>query len=281
MSRSNITLAHTASVSLATNLVYAAGNLLGGFLSKSWWFVTIGAYYLVLASTRAFVLFSSRKANAHQKTEICICRVTGVLLLLLSFCLTGINVLSIVESRGSKLHEIVMIAIATFTFVKITTAIIGLFEARRKASLFAMVLRNIALADAVVSIYALQRSMLVSFGDMRLDDVRVFNILTGTLAFIIVLLLGINLIGGKHITMAKSKLVEANKKIAETVTSGYKKIEDGVVSGYKKIEEGVVSGYSKIEDKFVDSFLTHEGENVDEAKNRLKGRAPDRNNSET
>lgn len=237
MSRSNITLAHTASVSLATNLVYAAGNLLGGFLSKSWWFVTIGAYYLVLASTRAFVLFSSRKANAHQKTEICICRVTGVLLLLLSFCLTGINVLSIVESRGSKLHEIVMIAIATFTFVKITTAIVGLFEARRKASLFAMVLRNIALADAVVSIYALQRSMLVSFGDMRLDDVRIFNILTGTLAFLIVLLLGINLIGGKHITMAKSK--------------------------------------------FVDSFLTHEGENVDEAKNRLKGKAPDRNNSET
>ena len=38
--------------------------------------------------------------------------------------------------------------------------------------------------------------------------------------------------------MTKSKLVEANGKIAEGVVSGYKKIEEGVVGGYKKIEEG-------------------------------------------
>ena len=31
--------------------------------------------------------------------------------------------------------------------------------------------------------------------------------------------------------MAKSKLVQVNEKIAESVTSGYKKIEDGVVGG--------------------------------------------------
>jgi CHASE3 domain sensor protein len=58
--------------------------------------------------------------------------------------------------------------------------------------------------------------------------------------------------------MAKSKLVEMNKKI-----------EEGVVSGYKKIEEGVVSGFGKITDKFVDQFLTKEGETVEEAKKRL------------
>ena len=40
--------------------------------------------------------------------------------------------------------------------------------------------------------------------------------------------------------MAKSKIVTANKKIAETVTDGYKKIESGVIAGYKKIESGVV-----------------------------------------
>ena len=31
--------------------------------------------------------------------------------------------------------------------------------------------------------------------------------------------------------MAKSKLVEANEKIAEGVVGGYKKIEEGVVGG--------------------------------------------------
>ncbi|MBR6668506.1 MAG: hypothetical protein IKL25_09130 [Clostridia bacterium] len=59
--------------------------------------------------------------------------------------------------------------------------------------------------------------------------------------------------------MAKSKLVKANQKIAQTVVEGYKKVEDAVVGGYRKIE-----------DKFVDQFLTRDGETVEEAKARLK-----------
>ena len=38
--------------------------------------------------------------------------------------------------------------------------------------------------------------------------------------------------------MAKSKLVKANQKIADSAAGGYKKIERGVVGGYKKIENG-------------------------------------------
>ncbi|HHV11565.1 MAG TPA: hypothetical protein GXX75_14935 [Clostridiales bacterium] len=70
--------------------------------------------------------------------------------------------------------------------------------------------------------------------------------------------------------MAKSKLVAANKKIADKVVGIYKKIEDGVVGGYKKIEGSAVSGFNKISDKFVDAYLTRDGETVEEAKERLK-----------
>ena len=55
--------------------------------------------------------------------------------------------------------------------------------------------------------------------------------------------------------MAKSKLVEANEKIAEKVTDTFGKIEDAVVGGYSKIENSVVGGYSKIEDAFVERYL--------------------------
>lgn len=58
--------------------------------------------------------------------------------------------------------------------------------------------------------------------------------------------------------MAKSKLVEANKKI-----------EEKVVGAYKAVENSVVSTYKKIEDKFVYSFLTTDGETVEDAKNRI------------
>lgn len=80
--------------------------------------------------------------------------------------------------------------------------------------------------------------------------------------------------------MSKEKFVEANKKIAEGVVTGYKKIEEGVVTGYKKIEDGVVTGYKKIEDGAVNGFgkvtdkcvevlFSKEGENVEETKERL------------
>lgn len=103
--------------------------------------------------------------------------------------------------------------------------------------------------------------MLVSFPGMTEQEIKIFNTLTGSAVYILVFISGLNLLGGKRINMAKSKLVKANQKIAKTV-----------VGGYKKIESTVVSGYTKIEDKFVDAYLTHEGETVEEAKARLKNK---------
>ena len=256
--------------SLAFNVAYALGNCIIGFLTHSWWFITVGAYYAVLTVTRYSVLQIRRKANGKYDTELFARRITGILLVVLSFCIVGVNIMSAVKDRGTAFHEIVMITIATYTFTKITIAIIGMAKTKRSASPVLKTLRNISLADACVSIYTMQRSMLVSFPGMKAAEILLLNIFTGTAVWIVVLLLGINLIGGKYTDMAKSKIVKANEKIAEAVTGGYKKIEKGVVDGYKKIEQGVVGGYTNIEDKFVDAYLTKDGETVEEAKARLK-----------
>ena len=195
---------------------------------------------------------------------------TGILLVALSFCVVGVTLLSALRERDAVFHEIVMITIATYTFIKITMAIIGMITVKRSASAVLKTLRNISLADACVSVYTMQRSMLVSFPGMEAADIQLFNILTGTAVWLIVLFLGINLIGGKYTDMAKSNMAKATEQIAEAVTDGYKKIEKGVVDGYKKIERGVVGGYQKIEDKFVEAYLTKEGETVEKAKERLK-----------
>ena len=257
---------------LAINFAYAVGNCAIGFLSYSWWFITVGAYYAVLAVARFSVLQVRRKARGDLDIELFARRITGILLVVLSMCIVGVNILSALKERGTAHHEIIMIAIATYTFTKITIAIIGMVKAKHTASPVFKTLRNISLADACVSIYSMQRSMLQSFPGLTPMEIQIFNILTGTAVWIIVLFLGINLIGGKQVNMAKSKIVEVNEKIAEAVTGGYKKIEKGVVDGYKKIEKGVVSGYTKIEDKFVDRYLTREDETVEQAKERLKNR---------
>ena len=116
----------------------------------------------------------------------------------------------------------------------------------------------------------MQRSMLVTFPGMAAADIQLLNILTGTAVWITVLLLGLNLIGGKYTKMAKSKLTKAAEQLSETVSDGYRIIESGVVNGYKKIEQGVVAGYTKVEDRFVERYLVKDGETVQEAKERLK-----------
>lgn len=256
--------------SLTLNFAYAVGNCVIGFHAHSWWFITVGAYYSVLTTTRFSILQIRRKANGNLDAEFFARRITGILLVVLSFCIVGVNILSAMKERGTAFHEIIMIAISTYTFTKITVAIVGMVNAKQTASPVIKTLRNIALADACASIYTMQRSMLVSFPGMQAVQIRLFNILTGTAVWIIVLLLGINLIGGKYTDMAKSKIIKTTQQIADAVSDGYKKIEKGVVGGYKKIEQGVVGGYTKIEDKFIDAYLAKDGETVEEARARLK-----------
>ena len=110
---------------------------------------------------------------------------------------------------------------------------------------------------------------------MNESEIRLMNILTGSGVCLLVLLCGLSLIEGKYYLMAKSKLIEANEKIAEAVVGGYKKVESAVVDGYKKVETAVVDGYTKVEDKFVDRYLTRDGETVEEAKARLKKEEPE------
>lgn len=252
-------LAKSPYTSLGINFLYAVGNCVIGFLTHSWWFITVGAYYTVLAITRFSVLQVGRKAGGNYDTEHFARRITGILLVILSVCIVGVNILSALKDRGTAFHKIIMITIATYTFAKITLAIIGMVKAKRSASAVSQTLRNISLADACVSVYTMQRSMLVSFPGMEANEILILNIFTGTAVWIVVLFLGMNLIGGKYTLMAKSKIVKANEKIAQAVTDGY-----------KKIEKGVVAGYTKLEDKFVDAYLTKDGETVEEAKKRLK-----------
>ena len=197
-----IEFAKSLYVSIAVNLIYAVANCAIGFISPSWWFITVGAYYFVLTANRYAVLRIKQKAGGAYQDELRARRLTGILLIVLSFCIVGVNVLSAVEDRGTQFHEIIMITVATYTFSKIIIAIIGMVRIRHTDAPVLQTLRNISMADACVSICTMQRSMLQTFPGMEADAIRLLNILTGTAVWVIVLLLGINLLGRKTKTPA-------------------------------------------------------------------------------
>ena len=176
--------------SLSFNIAFATYHIVMGLLTSSWWLLTLGSYYLVLSIVRFVVLRS-------KSGERFIAKFTGWMLIILSIPLAGTVILSVVRDRGHELHMIVIIAMAAYAFTKITLATIKLIKARRSTSATLITLRNISFADAFVSIFALQRSMLVSFEGLTEAEIVMMNTALGSAVCVIVALLGINLLRSK------------------------------------------------------------------------------------
>ena len=181
-----------ALASLMFNISFATYHIVLGLVTSSWWLLTLGSYYLVLSVVRFVVLQTKLK-------ERFITKFTGWMLILLSIPLVGTVILSVVRDRGHEHHMIVMIAMAAYAFTKITLATIKLIKARRSTSATLITLRNISFADAFVSIFALQRSMLVSFEGMTEAEIVIMNATLGSAVCVIVLLLGLNLVRNRKI----------------------------------------------------------------------------------
>ena len=185
-----------AFVGLMCNIAFSVYHLVLGILSYSWWMLTLGFYYLILSAVRFAVL-------RHKRAEHSITKFTGWMLMALTLPLIGTVILSVVRDRGHKLHMIVMIAMAAYAFAKMTLATINLIKSRRSTSARVIALRNISFANAFVSVFALQRSMLVSFEGMGEAEIVIMNAVLGFAVCILVFLLGLNLLREKKVLFHK------------------------------------------------------------------------------
>ena len=114
-------------LSLVFNIAYCIYHIAYGAATTSWWFLTIGIYYAILSIVRFAIL-------RHKGSRRFLVRFTGVMLIALSFSLVGTVILAFVKDRGTAFPLIAMLAIATYTFTKITLATIKWIKARKSKS---------------------------------------------------------------------------------------------------------------------------------------------------
>ncbi len=179
--------------SLAVNAVYAAANCALGVLQRSFWFITLGAYYLILSVLRFSVIYWYHRTGREEScaAEPFLFRLSGVLLMLLAWVLAGSSYLSARFDVARPHHQIIMIAMAAYTFTKIVLATINAVNARRRTQPLLTILRNIGSADALAAMFSLQRSMLVSFGGMEPEGILLLNAATGGVVCIAIFCIGI------------------------------------------------------------------------------------------
>ena len=105
------------------------------WLQGSLWFWAMCAFYGVLALLRFLAVWYARKRRKAPSAQTRIIQGSGLLLMLLSIILAGVNYLSLSQKIAVKYEKITMITIATYTFYKITMAVIQRVK-QRAAPLF-------------------------------------------------------------------------------------------------------------------------------------------------
>ena len=186
----------SATLAFAFNLLYAIYHCVLGILNLSFWFIAMCAFYGILAIMRFSAILCERN---HQKlpdnvTELFVMKLSGVLLVILSIVLATVSYISLSQNIAAKHGEIIMITIATYTFYKITMAIVKAVKQHKNTSPLLKTIRNIGYAEVAASILTLQRSMLASFGTMSAGNIHFMNAVTGAAVCLFVLILGLSMI---------------------------------------------------------------------------------------
>ena len=152
--------------SLAWNTLYGIFQLWLGFYHHTFWFYSLGAYYICLAFMRFFLVRHTRKyaLGEKMKTELIKYRACGIVLLLMNLALTFIIFFMIYWSRTFEHHMITAIAMAAYTFTALATAIIDVIKYRKYNSPVCSATKIIGLAAALVSMLTLESTMLTTFG---------------------------------------------------------------------------------------------------------------------
>ena len=170
----------SAAVAFAFNLLYAIYHCVLGILNLSFWFIAMCAFYGILAIMRfsAVLCERNRQKSPDHDTEWFVMKLSGLLLVVLGIVLATVNYISLSQNIATQHEEIIMITIATYTFYKITVAIVKTVRQHKNLSPLLRTIRNISYAEVAASIMTLQRSMLVSFGTMSTGNIHFMNAAT-------------------------------------------------------------------------------------------------------
>ena len=196
--------------SLLWNVAYAIFQLWLGFYHHTFWFYSLGAYYICLAAMRFFLFMHTRKYAPGEKmrTELIKYRACGWVFLVMNLALTLIVFFMLYWNRTFNHHMITAIAMAAYTFTSFTTAIVNVVRYRKYRSPVFSASKAISFAAACVSMLTLTSTMLTTFNDGSMD------VLTQKL-----MLGGVGLaVSAVVVAMAVRMIVQSTKKLRQLKT---------------------------------------------------------------
>lgn len=184
---------------LGINMVFAIFNGIVGIVSRSPWFGSMAAYYIVLSIMRYSAIWYAKKAagleevGERRSREITIYHRCGISFIMMTIALGGTVMLMVLKGQGKSYPGFLIFAVAAYTFYKIILSAWNVVKAGRMKQMLLTAIRDIGFADALVSILSLQTAMFASFGGDN-EFIRPMNAATGTVVCLMILIMGIRMI---------------------------------------------------------------------------------------
>ena len=194
--------------SLLITTVFALYNGFLGLANSSVWHGSICVYYILLVLVRGTVIFSeSRIRRARLTDESASGRrsrayiAAAVCMLAINLAMIGPIILMVKQEKPVNMTMIPAIAMATYTFYKLTMAAINLRTRKKSVNCLVRLLRSINFIDALLSVAALQNTLIMvgTKGD-KLTLVPLTAVTSAAIWVIVVAISAIDLIYGikKH-----------------------------------------------------------------------------------
>lgn len=184
-------------LSLGISLLYVLINLLSWYWNRSWWFVVLAVYYVIMALMR-FLMVRYVRANEiglsilqeWKRSRIC-----AYTLLLINLSLSGAVLMILYQQRGYDYPGIMIYVMALYTFYSTIHTTVDIVKYRKLGSPIMSTAKIVSLSAALVSVLNLETAMFAQFGaEMSAESQRIFIILTGAGVSITVVTLSVLLI---------------------------------------------------------------------------------------
>ena len=198
--RTNISL----SVSFAVSMLYVGINLWSWHMLRSYWFVVLAVYYVIMAVMRFLLVRYVRlqKIGADLLREWKRAKACAGILLLVNLSLSGAVLMILYQSKGYEYPGMMIYVMALYTFYATIHAVLDIVRYRKLGSPVMTTAKIVSLSGALVSMLNLETAMFAQFGgDMAPEDQHLFIILTGA---------GVSAV---IVTLSVILIVNANKEI--------------------------------------------------------------------
>ena len=176
--------------SLTINILYTGVNVLSGIIYKINWFFVLAGYYGILSIIRSMLLnyIKRNELGFDVLSEWKRARSCLAILTLINISLSSVVLMMVSQKKSFMRHDIIMYVIILYTFYITVLAVVNVVKYRKLASPVMTTTKIINLAAALVSLLALETTLLTVFGTEISESMKkTFITMTGSVVGLLLL----------------------------------------------------------------------------------------------